>query len=563
MVLRDYFTPLLRWWWLLVLAVLVAGGFSYLAASQQAPIYQTRATLMVGSAIASANPQYEQIFYADKLISTYVDIANRKPVQEGVMQALGLDWLPAYSVTAVNTTQLIEIKVTDTDAGRAQAVANELAHQLILQSPTASTDVQGRQEFINSELDRIESAISETQAEIDAKQKELGNLTSARQIADVQNQIYSLQSKQDTLRMNYTELLANSQGGAANSLMLIESAEQPEIPIGPNVPLQVVTACTLALVLATGAVYLLAFMDNTVKSAEEIKRLTGLPMLAAIPVIEGEKLSDKLITVNEPRSPIAETYRSLRTAVQFSNIDRPNCKAILVTSSAMSEGKSLTTANLAAVFAQAGLRVLLVDADLRRPMAHRALGMDNRTGMTLALSELSPQSDDSEINRVLSEHVRSTEVDSLWLLSSGPLPPNPSELLGSETFQRMVDGLKQRFDYLIIDSPPVLMVTDAVVLSTMVDGVVMVIDARTTQRNQLRQVVEMLQAVNARLIGVVANRLSASSDRYFSNYTYYHSYDPNFGYKPAHNGGSRSKVSKLLEERRKTALQQERNHRDG
>lgn len=532
MELREIFAPLIRWWWLLLAAAGIAAAFSLFAGMQQPPIYRTKATLMIGRAIEDPNPTDISMYTSQQLATTYADIALRQPVQNATMTALGLTWLPEYLVRPVANTQLLEVVVTDTDPVRAQAVANELANQLIEQSPTSRQSNQDRQAFINQQLDELETKIKETQDQIDARQGELANLTSARQIADTQNQIYALQSKLDTLRYNYTNLLANTQQGALNTLTIIEPALLPDGPVGPNIPMLMVTAAAFALAVAVGAVYLLSYMDNSIKSPEEIKRLTGLPMLVGIPTItNGEGYPDKLITVKQPRSPVAEAYRSLRTGVQFSTIDRPESTALLVTSPSPSEGKSVTAANLAAVIAQAGQRVLLIDADLRRPVMHKIFGANNHAGLTELLRNIKLNELDECLDAWLDKVIQQSSVEGLWLLTSGPIPPNPSELLGSNTNRALLNALKKRFDYLVLDSPPVLIVTDSVVLGTQVDGVILVVDGDRTQKNQLRQSVERMGEVNANLLGIVVNRLSAKKEGYS---TYYHYYD----YQKAGEAGS-------------------------
>jgi polysaccharide biosynthesis transport protein len=520
MEIRDFLTPLIRWWWLLIVSTLIAGIFSLIAVKQQPPLYSTSATLLVGSALTDPNPQYDKIYYTSELISTYVDIAYRSPVQEAAQQALGVDWLPQYIVSQVPNTQLIEVTATDQDPVMAQAAANEIANQLILQSPGNRNQDKTRQQFIEDELDQIQNAIRETQSEVDAKQKEMTTLSSARQITELQNQIGALQNKLLTLRANYTNLLSNSQSGALNTLTLIEPAKLPAYPVGPSDFIPVATASALAFFIAAGAAYLLAYLDQTVKSSDEVKRITGLPVLAGIPPIPGESYAEKLITVNQPRSPIAEAFRSLRTGVQFSTIDRTENTAIMVTSPSPSEGKSVTTANLAAVIAQAGHRVLVIDADLRRPVLHRVFGVDNRIGLTEFLRFLHPNDLEETIIALLHQLARPTKIEGLSILTSGPIPPNPSELLGSRTHNRLLAVLKNHYDFVLLDSPPVLIVTDAVVLSTQIDGTILVIDAVGTQKNPLRLAAERLREVNANILGVVVNRVSPRTDGYGAYYQY-------------------------------------------
>ena len=225
MELKDYLRPLRKWWWLLLLSTLIAAVFSFLAVSRQPPIYQTRVTLMVGRAIDNPNPTGSDFWLTQQLANTYADIAKRDPVRQATMDALGLTWLPEYTVRVVPNTQLIEIAVTDTDPVRAQAVANELANQLIQQSPTSGgPEQQQRQAFIEQQLNELEKGIEETKAQIDSKQEELANMFSARQIADAKNQIQALQDKLNTLQANYASLLANTEKGAINTLTIIEPA---------------------------------------------------------------------------------------------------------------------------------------------------------------------------------------------------------------------------------------------------------------------------------------------------------------------------------------------------
>ncbi len=535
MEINQFLAPLARWWKLILAATLIAAIFSFFAALQQPPVYRSQAIMMIGRAFQDPNPNYYQFFSSQQLASTYSDIAYRKTVQDGVKNALGINWLPVYTVQPIPNTDLLEISVNDSDPVRAQAVANELANQLIQQSPTNQSANQEREDFIQARLDILEVKISETQADIDAKQEQLPNLTSARQISDLQNQIAGLQAKLDGLQLNYASLLANTEKGALNSLTVIEPAYAPVRPIGPNKILMIITASGIAFMLAVGAAYLLSFMDNTLKSPDEIKRLTGLSTLGAIPVIPGEDTTGKLITVREPRSPISEAFRALRTGVQFSTIDRLESTSIQVTSSNPGEGKSVTAANLAAVIAQAGFRVMLVDADLRRPMVHKIFELDNRLGLTDFFRNLrSPDSGYEEtFESLLKQLVRPTNLDGLHVLTSGSIPPNPSELLGSNANRHLIKALKRHYDFLIIDSPPVLIVTDAVVLSTEVDGTILIVDSLNTHRNQLKQAAERLAEVNATMLGVVVNRLSPKADGFYGyiSFAQYRKYeDGTYGY---------------------------------
>lgn len=205
-----------------------------------------------------------------------------------------------------------------------------------------------------------------------------------------------------------------------------------------------------------------------------------------------EKLKE-IITISEPRSPISEAYRTLRTNLDFAGLAK-TLKTLVVTSAGVNEGKSTTLANLAVVTAQAGRKVILVDADLRRPRLHQIFGLDNEKGLTTVMM------DD---NALITPPLQETGVEGLWLLPSGPLPPNPAELMGSRRMEEAIAKLVERADQVFFDTPPVVAVTDAAVLATKVDGVLLVISAGKTRREYARTAVQRLQQINARLIGTV------------------------------------------------------------
>lgn len=205
-----------------------------------------------------------------------------------------------------------------------------------------------------------------------------------------------------------------------------------------------------------------------------------------------EKLKE-IITISEPRSPISEAYRTLRTNLDFAGLAK-TLKTLVVTSAGVNEGKSTTLANLAVVTAQAGRKVILVDADLRRPRLHQIFGLDNEKGLTTVMM------DD---NALIAPPLQETGVEGLWLLPSGPLPPNPAELMGSRRMEEAIAKLVERADQVFFDTPPVVAVTDAAVLATKVDGVLLVISAGKTRREYARTAVQRLQQINARLVGTV------------------------------------------------------------
>jgi tyrosine-protein kinase Etk/Wzc len=283
--------------------------------------------------------------------------------------------------------------------------------------------------------------------------------------------------------------------------------------------------------LGIGLVFLLEYFDNTVKTSEELESM-GFNLLSSIPQIqmdkyeqrledkleklgpiEGKKIEARLITHLDPKSPVAEAYRTLRTNLQFSKVDR-QLKTILITSSGPKEGKSTTAANLSIAMAQVGNKVILVDADLRRPVIHSIFGMNKEDGVTNFLMN----SDNFE------NFIKPTFHENLFILTSGTLPPNPSELLASQKMENLLSKLNDKYDTVILDSPPVIAVTDAAVLSTKVDGTILVVSSGQTNKEALTKAYSLLTSVNTKLLGVLLNGVDVEGLYGSYDYYYYHHY---------------------------------------
>jgi polysaccharide biosynthesis transport protein len=515
MELREYIQPLLKWWWLIVLATVIAGGASYAATLQQPQRYQSHTTLMIGSAVEDPNPSNNDLFLSQRLASYYVELAGRSSVRDDTRNALGLRNLPEISIWITNNN-FIEIWVTSTNPDLSQAVATELANQLIRRTPTAQ---ENEREFVNELLDDYQAAIRSTKVQITEKQELIGTLISATEIAQLQDDINVLEGNLRRLETNYANLLSTTQRGAVNTLRVVEEAQSGR-PVNPQHTATIFTAASIGLVLAAAAAYILEYMDDTVKTPYHVTRLTNLSVLAGI-LDMGDK--DQLLTVKQPRAPVSEAFRVLRTGIQYSSVDNPS-KTLLIAGPTPREGKTTTAANLAVVMAQAGNRVLLIDADLRRPRMHRLFDLPNRRGLTSLLLEFDSARREEEAKILVREMTQATLVDGLQLLTSGPVPPNPSELLGSKKMKNLLEMLSGQFDFVIIDSPPILSVTDAAVLSTQVDGTLLVIRANKARRNLVRQATGILRDVNANLIGAVLNAIPERSEAYRFYYHYQDSY---------------------------------------
>lgn len=221
-----------------------------------------------------------------------------------------------------------------------------------------------------------------------------------------------------------------------------------------------------------------------------------------------------LIAEADPKSPASEAYRSLRTNIQFAELDRP-CRSIVVTSATAGEGKTTTAANLAVTAAQGGASVCLIDADLRRPTLHRLFGLPNHEGLTTALVQ----------GRPFADLAQSTRIANLAVLTSGPLPANPAELVGSRRMRTFVESATEKFELVVLDTPPILAASDAVALAAQCEGVILVVRSAGVPHEAVRHAVDQIQSVKGRILGVLLNRLDARRDGHYQDYyRYYRSY---------------------------------------
>ena len=324
MELKTFLKPLLKWWWLIVIAAILAGASSYFVVRNDPPIYQSRTSLVVGRPLESLNPSGSEFYLSQQLAETYAVFARRELVREATQTALGLDWLPEYTVGVPPLTQLLEIMVTDTDPQRAQIVADELANQLILLSPSGlDLDEQKRQDFLNGQLVQLEQQIQATQDEILILQTNLGELFSASEIADSQSQIEALQAKLNTLQANYAGFLVSTQEEAVNVLTVIEPAYLPTVPVGPNSKLTILIAVAFGIVLATGTAYLLEYLDDSLRSPEEAVEAIGLPALATLNRARFGADNNSLVAIDQPRAPISEAFQRSAHKRSIPGIGKP------------------------------------------------------------------------------------------------------------------------------------------------------------------------------------------------------------------------------------------------
>ena len=395
----------------------------------------------------------------------------------------------------------------------------------------------------------LEQAIEESKAE---------NMDQRSQTLEYVNLEEEVRTRRELLsellrRQNETEVTARLQSTRQSNVHIVDRALVPAAPFRPSLKRNLLLGLLTGLLLGLALAALIEFLDRTIKGGEELERILRVPTLAVIPDIAsdgrsygyfrryygqsaqgyGQKSAGKkgsrrwlekrtsddnatieLLPHSHPRLAVAEVYRSLRTALMLSTADE--LRLIAITSAEAGEGKTSTTSNLAVVMAQLGKNVLLIDADLRKPRQHKIFRVSNRLGLVSHLTT------GAELDSILGR----TSIPNLFLCPSGPVPPNPSELLSSERMEKFLELVRSRFDFVIVDTPPALAVTDAILTGAMCDGVVLCCRAGFLQREGARAVREKLRIAEVRVLGAVLNRYRAVSGSYGSSrkYLYYESY---------------------------------------
>lgn len=515
MELKDYALALWKWRWLILLATVMAGGMSYWTTSQMPFQYQTTTTLRVGQFLENPDPRGWDFNTSQQLAQSYAQAAQRQTILKATVDALGLEWpwqLLARNVTVVVVgSQYLQIGVVDADPARAKAIADEIARQVILQSPTAQEEqAQAKErEFVANQLSDLQGKIEGGQSKIGELEHQVEQEASAVGIKNLQDQIAALHQQVNGWQATYATLLQSNKGTTTNFLSVFDPASLPTRPSGPNLWRNVLIAALVGFVLAATAALFMEYFDDTIRSSNELERLIALPLLGAIARLgRSNSMSDYLIGLKDPLSPLAESFRVLRTNVLFRGVTN-DTSVTLVTSAVMGEGKTTVACNLAVAMAQYGSQVILIDADLRRPDVHKYFETENEAGLSsLLLDDAMP----------LSAVLVDTAVPGLRVLPSGAMPPNPGELLGSTRMRLRLAEMLRLSESIIIDAPPLLALADASILGTLSTGVILVARNGRTRRHLLRQGKRMIDQIGLTILGVVLNDVRSRNDNYHQYY---------------------------------------------
>ncbi len=456
---------------------------------------------------------------APEYIETQREVIKSEPVRAIVRDQLGTD-APPVTTSGVGTTSLIEIRAESTDPQKAAAVANAYAEAyLTYRRQRANDTIAAERREIQSRVDAIQQQINELGDRLNSLPPCSTSSTGVQSPSCSQRESLlrdrdALVNQQLPFKQRFDELQVTGSIDVTGAQVVIPAAA-PEDPVRPKPVRNTLLGIGVGLLFGIMLAYLFEHLDDSITGTDDVERATGgLPVLALIPAITGwrDREGTRVVSLTEPASPAAEAYRTLRTSIRFLTVDRP-LRTIQLTSPTAGEGKTTTTANLAVVLARAGDRVVIVSCDLRRPRLHEFFGLSNNVGFTSVLLGEAPLS--AALQRV------NPDDDRLWLLASGPLPPNPSELLSSARAREVLTGLEGYADTVLIDCPPVLPVTDAAVLSAKVDGTLVVASAGSTTAKQLSRTVEVLRQVGAPLVGAVLNNAPAET-AYGYTYGYYY-----------------------------------------
>jgi capsular exopolysaccharide synthesis family protein len=564
----------------------MAGGYFF--SSRQSPIFQANTKVMVSGSTSGLTPNSYPSYLDQMLAKTYVQLLSTQPILDGVSEYLGYPITGGQIASRLEEeSPIITITVTDADPQKAADIANSVVNVLIEHSETIQTgQYVASEESLQVQITKIEEQIASLQGDLDNitaksldEQLELvteqmeplqeevtqlrkdivlntpawneerkvkvaemeARLDQITPLLDLYQQIYSnlvvlgdsgssiddndpvLNRLESTLLL-YQQIYLNLISSRENirlarlqntpNVVQIEEASVPTNPAQPK-PIQTTfLAGTVGLMLMAGIAFLIEYLDDTLKTTADITRHLGIPVIGYIVVMNVPTKSDEAVYVTtQPRSQVSEAYRTLRTNLEFAAVNQP-LHTVLVTSPGPGEGKTTTATNLAEIIAQGERSVTLLDADLRSPRVHRLLALSNKIG----LSDLFR--DHPELNSVKQRGEGDSRIE---VITSGDLPPNPAELLGSTRMEEILDDIRSDTDMTIIDTPPAL-VSDATILSAKVDGVILVIQSGKTKIANARAVLEQLNRAEARVLGVVLNRVPQNRADYYGDYKNYSKY---------------------------------------
>ena len=553
MELVQYWRVVQKRLWLIALLMLAGGVFSGLAGWREQPEYQSTALLVLNPAVPAGYVYLVQNQVASSLADSYTALMHSQSFGEQVATELNHAFTAGEVVGGISTqlkanTLFFNVTGRSNSPQRAQQLVNGVIKVFIAanadQQKKASN--QGDGSVRSAMQQRLQDKLSYFTDLNKSYQDRIKDLETQPSSKDRNDELFQLRGQAITLQEAETQAITalaavDSSTAPTNTAVVIDAAP-PGYPLPSRWPANVLATIIGAAVVGVALSFVFDYLDYTVRSPEYLEQMMGLTPMAVVGLVgqhtaatygrrrsgSGKRLpgksatlpggwagrlaGHKLVTLEFPKSPDSESFRVLRTNIQFFSLGKP-IRSLVVTSAGPGEGKSFTAANLAIVMAQAGKRVILVDTDLRRPSLHKLFDVPNTVGFTnLVLNNMEDRG--GIIQQI-------AEVPNLLLVTSGPLPPNPSELLDSPQALHVLQGLAQAADLVIYDTPPATAVTDPAIMATRVDGVVLVINAGVTRRDMVERVRKILHNVGVKALIPVLNQVKTNDLR---GYYYYNTY---------------------------------------
>jgi polysaccharide biosynthesis transport protein len=513
--LRQLLHSALRYWWLVIVLPLALGVLAFLYTARQDPMYRAEVSLEVRASSTNDNA-YDILLGSERQAKTY----QRLVKDPAVLQAAATQIQPPIDIEALTLkvssrvdsgTSLLIIGVSDTNPEEAATIANLIAQELV-----KVVDARN-EESVRQRTSELQQRITDLKAEIDSKRGEIlelergpdaGTDAVVNRIADLN---VDIGRDQDNIQLFQTQIgtvIANP----GDTVRIFSTAVPPHDPFAPRKLMNIVLGIMLGMMLAAGAIVLIDYLDNTVKSTLDFPLIVGGPLLATVRAIDRIKPGrSQLFMLDDPKGVPAESIRLLRANIEFASATR-ELVTISLTSPNPGEGKSTISANLAVALAQAGFVTMLIDADLRRPTQHRIFGVANDRGLSSLLAHP---------DRKWEWAARESMVPNLSVIPAGPLPPNPADLLSLDRLRQILQELRDTVDVVIIDSPPVLAVSDPLIIAAHVDGTALVSLGSKTRLDALKRAAQILHRGAPRIIGVVLNQQGDKGDGgyYYQEYS--------------------------------------------
>ncbi len=502
MELGSYLSVLARRKWVIILSVLlctaIAAAISFFSTSQYVASTTVRVLTIGGGSVTDARPD---INYTERLLNTYARILTSNTVRRQLADELGLDELPVISVQLIPSTELIRIVAESPDPEDARDAANAAAQFLIRENQEFYSGGTGQtlQEILQQQL--AQANLELEQARLDYEQILSESPENTLAIAAA-NQALEARERSYTGLLTQYESARLEQAVNANAISVVEEAVAPRNPAKPRHIVNIALGAAVGLVGGIALAFLLDSLDTTLYTQDQIETATQMATVGRIPAAKDDMQIARLANGHYPQ---LESFRRLRTNILASDTSNGS-QVVLLTSAKRGEGKSTVSANLAVTIAQSGREVCIVDCDLRLPTVHKFFDLPNKRGLTNILT--------GEVT--YEEAIQYTTYPRVQVITSGPLPPNPTELLGSQQMIDLIKELREHFDFVLLDTPALLSVADAAVLAPVADNVILVVAQAQTQKGDVETVRQQLSNVRVKSMEVVINHAEANG-----SYAYY------------------------------------------